>query len=278
MHVDPRHHGNGIGEATAGREAYERSLGITFLDESEVEPGRAYDFRTRVIPSCVRFGIPPRLSGARVAVVGNGVVEGFGAEIDGHDEVIRISQMGRWRQSPGDDGVRITMWAGQLAFVAVDGTVDRTFGEVVARGTALWALSPFHITCDAFNFLRCRPVAPDLTILPSASFLRDSLGRHMGASEVDFLFEIVPPVQHVSGMIRHELLFTGTRLVLALELAGVRALSLYGFDLFTHSPRRPWIGHNPAVDLRVLTGVQRRFAETDREFSWRPAPPQLHAM
>lgn len=258
-----------------GCSAYEASFGIRFMQESEVDRDRSYDFKTRVVPSSFPLGFPVGLEGARVAVVGNGEVDGHGAEIDAHDEVIRISQMAKWLNSPADAGERITMWSGQLAFVASDGIVDEKFRRVVEEGVRLWALSPFHVTCDAFNFLRSRQVPPEVTILPSASCLFDLYGRYMGAEDIELLFSIAPVNRHLRSLVRHELLFTGTRLVLALEAAGVRSVSLYGFDLFTRAQRSPWFGHEPGIDLRVLLGVQRRFADAGREFRWCPRPPDL---
>lgn len=254
------------------RSAFETAFGITFLEESEIDPCRTYDFRTRVVPAAWRYGLRDDLSGKSVAVVGNGTVRGCGKEIDSHDEVIRISSMRRWSGDACEDGARITMWAGQLAFVVSGVSIDEKFSAIVARGTKLWALSPFHITCDAYTFLEHWHARPDLLVLPSASCLRDVFREYMSSEDVETLFEIAPACRHVVGMTRYELLLTGTRLVLGLEASGVGRLSLYGFDLFTSTSDPLWFGHDVDVDRRVLLGVKRRFGAAGRGFCWHNEP------
>jgi hypothetical protein len=255
-----------------GRSSYEKSFQITFLEESAVDAGRTYGFTTRVIPNSWRYGLCEGLAGKSVAVVGNGIVRHCGAAIDAHDEVVRISSMRHWAVSSEDDGVRLSVWAGQLAFVVHGADVDERFEDVVARGTRLWALSPFHITCDAYTFLRLRRRCGDVMVLPSAAMLFDVFHAYMNAADLAELFTIAPARRHLSGMTQYELLLTGTRLVLALEACGVASLSLYGFDLFSATAEQVWFGHDLAVDHKVLAGVRRRFQESGRSFYWHDEP------
>jgi hypothetical protein len=256
----------------ASRAAYESVMGVEFLPEAAVERSRSYGFKTRVIPAEYPVGLRDGLRGKRVAVVGNGAVEGLGEDIDSHEEVIRISAMRDWRKDPKEDGCKATLWAGQLAFVAADGMVDPKFRQLVEEGVPIWALSPYHVTCDAYNFLRGRPARPDVTILPSAETMFGTFGSYMSADDLGTLTAIAPPRKDISGLTQYDLLLTGTRLVLALEAVGVGSISLFGFDLFTRQKRLPWVGHDVAVDLMVLRRTSDRFRSSGREFRWITEP------
>ncbi len=251
-----------------GRSAFERSFNITFVEEEDVAPSPNYDFRTRVIPKSLPYGFPERLRWKAVAVVGNGEVTSCGAAIDCHDEIIRISGTRNWRKSKQHDGLRTTLWAGYLAFVVDQQGANETFAELVEQGVPLWNLSPFHVTCDAFLWLRNRSVPPQLTILPSAAVLFDVFHQYMSASDMEVLFSIPLPRRQLTGLSRYERLLTGTRLVLALEACGVGAISLYGFDLFKGAEDSVWFGHDLDVDLQVLQAVQQRFAAQGKPFYW----------
>jgi hypothetical protein len=253
---------------TIGRSAYERSFDISYIEEEDIVPSLDYNFRTRVIPKSLPYGLPAGLCGKSVAVVGNGVVTGSGSTIDSHDEVIRISGMRSWRKSKQDDGVRTTLWSGHLAFVIDQQGANPTFAELVEQGVPLWTLSPFHITCDAFLWLRNRPVAPQVLVLPAAAVLFDVYHQHMSAIDMEVLFSIPPPRRQLTGLSRYECLLTGTRLVLALEACGVSAISLYGFDLFANDEESVWFGHDLKVDLQVLQMVRQRLTAHGKAFHW----------
>lgn len=255
-----------------GRSSYEKSFNVTFLAEHDIDPCRTYDFTTRVVPVSWQYGLRGDLKGKSVAVVGNGVVRDCGSEIDAHDHVVRISSMRRWSRQPEHDGSRLTLWAGQLAFVVSGSSVDERFREVATRGTSLWALSPFHITCDAYSFLRQMERQPETLVLPSGACLFDTFHQYMTADDINTIFTIAPARRQLTGMTHYELLLTGTRLILALEACGVGRLSLYGFDLFSASADPVWFGHDVAVDRRVLLGVRRRSEETGRRFHWHNEP------
>ena len=257
---------------TLGRSAYEKSFDIRFLAEHEIDHGRTYDFTTRVVPASWHYGLRDDLKGKSVAVVGNGVVRDCGIEIDAHDEVVRISSMRNWSRQSQHDGARLSLWSGQLAFVVSGASVDERFREVVACGTPLWTLSPFHITCDAYSFLGKMERQPETLVLPSAACLFDVFHQYMTAEDMETIFSIAPARRQLTGMTRYELLLTGTRLVLALEACGVGRLSLYGFDLFSASPDPLWFGHDLAIDREVLLGVRRRFQEAGRLFYWHNEP------
>jgi len=255
-----------------GRSSYEKSFAITFLDESRIDLCATYDFKTRVIPHSWRYGLCEGMYGKSVAVVGNGIVRQCGADIDAHDEVVRMSSMANWTRCPEDDGARLTLWAGQLALVVSGTTVNDRFREVVASGTGLWALSPFHITCDAYAFLRKMNRQLETLVLPSAPWLFDVFHQYMTAEDMETLFTMAPARRQLTGMTRYELLLSGTRLILALEACGVERISLYGFDLFVNTPSAIWFGHDVAVDYRVILGVRRRFQEAGRLFYWHSEP------
>jgi len=255
-----------------GRSSYEKSFNITFLPEHEIDGGRTYDFTTRVVPVSWQYGLRDELKDKSVAVMGNGVVRDCGIEIDAHDEVVRISSMRNWSRQPAHDGARVTLWSGQLAFVVSGAAVDERFREVATCGTPLWTLSPFHITCDAYSFLRKMERQPETLVLPSGACLFDMFHRYMTAEDMETIFSIAPARRQLTGMTRYELLLTGTRLALALEACGVGRLSLYGFDLFSASSDPLWFGHDLAIDRQVLLGVRRRFEETGRLFHWHNEP------
>jgi len=255
-----------------GRSSYEKSFNVTFLEEHEIDCGRTYDFKTRVIPVSWSYGFPVGLKGKSVAVVGNGVVRDCGVEIDAHDEVVRISTMRNWSRHSEHDGARLTMWAGHLGFVVTGAVVNERFREVATCGTPLWTLSPFHVTCDAYSFLRKMERQPETLVLPSWACLFDVFHQYMTAEDMETIFSIAPARRQLTGMTRHELLLTGTRLALALEACGVGRLSLYGFDLFSASSDPVWFGHDLAIDRKVLLGVRRRFEAAGRLFHWHNEP------
>ena len=251
-----------------GRSAYEKSFNIRFVEEGAVGDFPGHDFRTRVIPHALPLGFPAQLAGKSVAVVGNGHIIGQGGAIDSHDAVIRISTMRNWQKSAEEDGLRTTLWAGQLAFVFGPNGVNPDFAQLVDRDVPLWALSPFHVTCDAYEWLRRRPSPAMVTVLPPPAVLFDVFHDYMSAVDMELLFSMPPARRQLTGLSRYECLLTGTRLVLALEACDVAAISLYGFDLFTRSEEPVWFGHDLDVDRQVLQSVQQRFAMRGRGFRW----------
>lgn len=253
---------------TLGRSAYERAFGIKFIDEGQIDPAGAYGFLDRVIPSSCRYGLPDRLHGKSVAIVANSVVSGFGAEIDSHDEVIRMTSMRNWRRAAGDDGERATMWAG-MASQLVKGTDPIPhIQRLIDEGAGIWCLSPFHITCGAYNFLRVKGVLERMLVLPPAAYLYELFARFMTAQELAVLYGMPQDSEELVGLSCYERLLTGTRLALLVEACGAGHLSLFGFDLFTTESERLWRGHDLAVDRQVLEGVGRRLRDSGRGFRW----------
>ncbi len=251
-----------------GKSAYEKSFNIRFLEEQDVIPSPDYNFFTRVIPTSIPYGFADNFSGRSVAVVGNSVISGRGEEIDAHDEIVRISGMRNWQRSKAGDGVRTTLWSGHLAFVIERETVNSAFNELVDQDVPLWALSPFHVTCDAFLWIKSRPNPPNLRILPSSSILFDLYHDYMSVTDMELLFSIPPARRQLTGLSRYERLLTGTKLVLALEACGVEQISLYGFDLFAGTEDSVWFGHDLDVDRQVLSRVSERFSRRGKTFNW----------
>ena len=253
---------------TLGRSAYERSFGINFLEEGEIDAAAVYGLLSRVIPASTRYGLPDRLRGRSVAIVGNSVITGVGAEIDSHDEVIRMTTMRNWARVAEHDGERVTLWAGMLARVLKGSQPIPPFERLVGDRVPLWCLSPFHITCDAYNYLRACGALEELLVLPPAACLFDDFHKCMGAEQVAMLYGMPPGTLDLSGFNWYERILTGTRLALLMELCGVSHVSLYGFDLFSSESGRLWSGHDVSVDRQLLAGLGRRLAQSGRGFRW----------
>jgi len=256
-----------------GAASFRRSFGLEFLLEEDLPPVPQLVPGMRVIPADSRYGLRFDLAGKRVAVVGNGAVKGRGGVIDGHDEVIRLSSMRHWRHSPLDDGERITLWAGQPEFVvALDETgrpaARPSFAAIVAQGVPLWGMSPFHVSLPSYCWLKERGALARLMIAPPPAAICDMMCEWMEAETLAEIFSLVPKRGKLVGQTYFDVLFTGTRLVLLLELCGVTEISLFGCDLFLRSVEPVWWGHDPALDRRVLLGCQQRLRRRGGDLRW----------
>jgi hypothetical protein len=256
-----------------GIASYERSFAINFFTESDTtsfEEG----FKSRVIADRSRIRLRTELAGRSAAIVGNAVVQNVGADIDMHDEVIRLNTMRAWQKAEYEDGCRITMWAGHPAFVISrnvhqDLIAIKFFEEAVLANIPLWALSPFHITCDSFSWMRDHGALERLAVAPPPYEIYEVACRTWPDEEVSRLFSIPAKRGTLIGLPYFDLLFTGTRLALLLELCGVKQISLYGSDLFRGTPRdQIWFGHDPALDRDVLQGLERRLSAAGGYLRW----------
>jgi hypothetical protein len=252
---------------TIGISAYRKSFNIKFLEETDVVENGEYDFLSRVIPKSFKYGLRTDLKDRSVAVVGNGPIAGFGNEIDSHDEVIRMSTMRNWKKDAKEDGIRTTIWSGHLAFVIENNSINERFRSLVDEKTDIWALSPFHITCISYLWIK-NYARKKILVLPPAAVLNDIFHDYMSPEDISTLFNIPTSEHNFTGLTFYELLLTGTRLILALEASGVRHLSLYGFDLFQTSPEQVWFGHDTDVDRAVLRRVAERFRASGKAFHW----------
>jgi len=265
-------------EHTIGQSSYEKSFGIKFVDEeiisrmshNELSIFDVEMFKLRVIPRSLRYGFPSNLSELSVAVVGNGIVSGYGAQIDRHDHVIRISGMRNWQRNSENDGTRITLWAGHPAFVISDDKLSDPFEYIINDDTPLWALSPFHITCSSYILLRDRGLLEKLLVLPAPATLFDRFHNFLNPEEISDLYSIPHGRRQLTGLSNFELLLTGTRLILALEACRVKEISIFGFDLFNKSTDPIWFGHNIEIDRKIITGIHRRYSQSGRNFFWEP--------
>jgi hypothetical protein len=256
-----------------GVAGYEKSFGLQFADEADLGPSTHLDERSRIIVLDKRYGLRGDLAGKRVALVGNGSVENCGRLIDDHDEVIRISAMGSWRRSVIHDGERVTIWAGHPWLVVHRNSLGEPepislFAELVAAGVQLWALSPFHISFDAYKWMSTEGLLDRLVVAPPPAVIYDIACTYLDAEEISQLFSIPPNRKHLVGIPHFDLLLTGTRLALLLELSGVKHLSLYGFGLFDMSTQNVWFGHDLQTDLRVLVNMKRRIVDGGGRFYW----------
>lgn len=254
--------------------AFERAFQVTFLEEEAMAGHAGLNFRTRVIPRNVSYGLPTDLAGQSVAVVGNGIIRSGGAEIDAHDQVIRISAMPNRTRDAATDGSRTTLWAGHPVFVINrdrlgQRTANLAFETLARDGVPLWAISPFHITCDSYLWLEEEERLSSLLISPSPNALSERLRYFLPSEEMSEIFSLAVDRGHLGELTNFELLTTGTRIIVLLEACNVKAISLYGFDLFKTSPDSVWFGHDLSLDLRVINNVQNRFIKAGKIFNWR---------
>jgi hypothetical protein len=255
--------------------AYERSFGLRFIHESDVASVTVgLDPKVRVIPSNKRIGYPPelRFRGRSVAIVGNSTVVDCGPMIDSHDVVIRMTTMRNWKKSKQDDGEKITIWAGQPVFV-FQGTAEHpeplpVFREVVKNGVDLWANSPFHVSLEAFAWFTAQGGWDRLHFAPPPFALYDAMCLTHSAQDLRLIFSPAPEKRFLVGLVAYELLLTGTRVALLLDMLGVSRISLFGFDLFTSAPGQLWFGHSVDVDWQVLQIIKRRSRSDGRDFYW----------
>jgi hypothetical protein len=255
-----------------GIQAYE-ALNVTYVDLADPatpDPGRS---DARVLLPDEYYDFPFDLAGQRVAVVGNGVVTGCGREIDGHDVVIRLTSLRHWRRDAVDDGQRLSLWAGQPWRVVEWGpageiNVLEAFARAARDGLRLWALSPFHISVVAYRWMRDQGVLPNLIVAPTPAVIYDMACEFMSAADVSLLFSIPADRKGIVGLFAYDMLFTGTRLGLLLEMSGVRRMSFYGCDLFRGMRGQLWPGHDVRTDFRVLRGLKTRLIDTGGTFYW----------
>jgi hypothetical protein len=268
-----------------GTGPYEATFGLRFFEASDDRPlavlqqecdaGTSADIRypPRVIVPEALFGFPRHLQNRSVAVVGNGPIIGRGEEIDAHDEVIRMDTLRNWKRSKGDDGTRISLWAGHpFKHFTVDGEgqpqVSDPFREVVSLKLPLWFISPYHVTVVAYRWLAANGVLDRVTIAPSQYVTLDLLCRHLDATQLSKLFSIPTDKPWLKGLTRFELLLTGPKLALFLYACGARQVSLYGFDFFRSEPARLWKGHDLATDLWLIDALKSGFQARQGSLRW----------
>ncbi|TWG89433.1 hypothetical protein L598_008200000030 [Mesorhizobium sp. J18] len=254
-----------------GLASYQRSFGLKFIHESDPLPDT--DPRTRILVSTHRYGMPSDLAGKSVAVVGNGCVQNSGKLIDGCDEVIRISTMRNWNRASEHDGVKTTIWAGHPWLVVrrkADGELapNPRFAELARAGSQLWAASPFHISVDSYRWLKAEGHLERLLVAPPPAEIYEIGCSYFDAEELRLLFSIARQRKNVIGFSNFDLLLTGTRIVLMLELCGVTRISLFGTNLFGFSRDGVWFGHDLMFDYKVLMRVRKRLKEKGGEFHW----------
>jgi hypothetical protein len=261
---------------TLGTSSYRRSFGLNIrpLIESDDRASNP----CVILPSEF-YRTPKSFSGKKIAVVGNGRINDCGNEIDSHDEIIRISAMASWRRAALDDGVKITTWAGHPRFVCnynVDGIrhVDHQFERVADEATVLWALSPFHVSLASYHWLEGRGLLDKLAVVPPACVVAEVMVEYLDVEDFSFLFSYPTPVNSATclnliGLPRYDLLLTGTRLLLLLELMGATDMSLYGSNLFDGG-RDPamWRGHDVSVDYRATMALRARLEAGGGSLYW----------
>jgi hypothetical protein len=261
---------------TLGASAYRRSFGADIRPLAETGDRAS---NPRVLLPREFYRTPKQFYGKKVAVVGNGRIGSCGNEIDSHDEVIRITAMGSWQRAAKDDGVKITAWAGHPWFVCkydVDGIlhVDPQFESVADEATVLWALSPFHVSLASYHGLEGRGLLDKLAVVPPACVVADAMVEYLDQEDFSFLFSYPSSGNSAAylnliGLPRYDLLLTGTRLLLLLELMGATDMSLYASDLFDGG-RDPaiWRGHDVSVDYRATMAVRARLEACGGSLYW----------
>jgi hypothetical protein len=100
----------------------------------------------------------------------------------------------------------------------------------------------------------------------------------LGADDLHLLFAPNQANRFLVGLPFFELLLTGTRLLLLLELAGASRLGVFGFNLFSRGAETAWFGHAPHVDLRVMLAIKRRLQDDGRQFYWHEEDAVLKGM
>jgi hypothetical protein len=256
-----------------GLASYERSFGLRFVDESSCLADADYDSRVRMLVSDHRYEMRWDFAGKKVAVVGNGTVLGCGPLIDSCDEVIRISTMRNWQKSPLHDGARVTTWSGHPWLVVRrnnkgDLEANGRFAELLESGTKLWAASPFHISVDAYRWLKNQGFLDRLFVAPSPAIIYEIACSRLGADDLQKVFSISGQIKNIIGLSRFDLLLTGTRIILLAELCGAEDIALFGSNLFNFSREGVWFGHDLEFDYDVLMGVKRRILAKGGNFYW----------
>lgn len=256
-----------------GLAGYQRSFGLHFVEETPDLARANHDSRVRVLVDERRYGMRWDLAGRRVAVVGNAPVENCGALIDGCDEVIRISSMRNWRQSALHEGTRLTTWAGHPWFVVHrnnkgEPVANGKFEAGLEAGMKLWAASPFHISFDAYRWLSARGYLDSLLVAPPPANIYEIACSSLDAEALQKIFSISGPVRNIVGLTYFDRLLTGTRILLMLELCGVKDIYMFGFNLFGFSMEGVWFGHDLAFDHDVIMGIKRRIEARGGTFHW----------
>ena len=207
------------------------------------------------------------LSGKSVALVGNGVLENCGKEIDSHDHVIRITGMRSWTNNPFNSGERMTIWAGLPCHVVT--IIDNEFRYfkqiqyIIYNKTDVWVSSPFHHSINSYLFFK-KCITSDILIAPSPFMLFKKYTK-----EVSNNFMISENSDILSISKYFETLLTGTKIALYLEMCGVQKLSMYGFNLFTNAPGELLNQHKTAIDNELLFNLKSRFDESGKDFYWK---------
>lgn len=257
-----------------GSSTYEHFSGVTFFEEKAVASLPEEDCENvRIVPRDERLGLRLDLADKKVAIVGNGSVSNCGKAIDRHDEVVRINSMCNWRQDPIHDGRRITLWTGNPVFVVErdksgNRHVPPLFSQIVEAGIGLWALSPLHISVDAYRWLDDQNALDRLLVAPPSAVIQDISSRILDGKSVSTLFSIARGRDEIVGRTVYDSLLAETRLLILLELCGVKHMSLYGVDLFVNSKDQPCSGHNLPMDMRVILELKRRLFAKGGFFHW----------
>lgn len=270
--LDPTRWRRRLQSRLLGIPAYE-ALNVKYVDLADSGAAQLQWSDARVILPDEYYDFPFDLAGQRVAIVGNGVVTGCGRDIDGHDVVIRITSLRHWRRDAVDDGERLSLWAGQPWRVVEWGPageihVQEGFARAARDGLRLWALSPFHISFVAYRWMRDQGVLRNLIVAPTPVVIYDMACQFMSADDLSVLFSLPPDRGGLAGLFAYDMLFTGTRLGLLLELAGVSRISVYGCDLFSGMRQQLWEGHDVHTDFRVLRSLKERLTARGGAFYW----------
>lgn len=263
----------GFRSAPIGLASYQKSFGLHFVDESAAHASADHDARVRVLVSGHRYGMRWDLAGKKVALVGNAPIENCGSLIDRCDEVIRVSTMRNWRQSQAHDGLRVTTWAGHpwlMVSRTASGDLEANarFAVLLEQGVKLWAASPFHISFDSYRWLSRHGYLDRLVVAPSPADVFEIACSRLEAEDLQQMFSLPGPIKNIVGLNHFDLLLTGTRLAVLLELCGVNNLNIFGTNLFNFSRDGVWIGHDLKMDYKVLMGVKRRISSKGGNFYW----------
>lgn len=261
------------GHQSIGSASYERSFGLKFIPEKDILADNDYGPEMRILPCRSKYGLRDGLAGKRVALVGNGEISDCGPLIDAHDEVIRITTMRAWQADPIHDGTRTTIWAGHPWIVVRRNPAgvlvpNAKFEQLLKEDIDIWAASPFHISVDSYRWLKTRGHYDDLLVTPAPMDVYEIACRKMTAEYLQTLFSISHQKENIIGFPYFDLMLTGTRLILLLELSGVKDISLFGFNLFDFSYENVWFGHDLHFDYNVINEAKKRIIDSGGNFYW----------
>ena len=169
-----------------------------------------------------------------------------------------ILRVGRVRAIRGL--VHISLWAGNPWFVihrnGDDLIADMAFDQHVRSGGELWGVSPFHVSVDSYRWLVANKALDRFLVSPPPLLLYDRHCASLDGDDVALIYGQRPPVRNLVGLPIFEILLTGTRILLLLEMCGVCNISLFGFNLFSVGSDPLWFGHELAYDRRAILGVR----------------------